>query len=1115
MPPDLKTISATVKTSLQLVEALIADSPLLQKITGWTKEKGWARSGFTDYTPAGYVSTRGAQPGYGKKWSAGLLVGDRTVSDPHLAAALQYEMKRYALPPDLELKLNEMIRGLNTNTNFRKSLRFPKDNPTFSLIPSGLERSLQSETIGQVSAEEFQKEILTTLDAIHAQYPAHASARDVLNMAKGQIESIMVSPYVIDETRRRIIQKRMAALPEGEAKKSLATYLEKEALHTTPGMEDAEQELHTLARSNAGGMVETTDAGDKITRHVPILELADVKDVPFPKKGGFTSDILAKQKANPNFKEQAEKLVFQKRKLSSYYPGFKSELDKQTGEMLYSWGGQPTPMSIEDAMALVKKTSPDGELLKMWGEEKKLNEFFKANPAGEGAREATAGTADMLRRKQRYYNPDEQRNQQEVREERIDNLDPLTAQAQEAAKKVVRPAKTRKPSKRDDPLTADQEEILRFELGAPSTASNDTPWHSEKPHFELPDTPYKVEGDYVYASPLGTEQNFRTGEITSNVKIPKEWFDQIVIEMKELSSSRGQTGTFPGMSKREMKLLKDPPSLPDISEEELVRLIKGLKTGEATSIINRLKDLKPPSKKLENRSASLEELQQKPDFKYAQEGGRGSVPVRGKEYISGEKKKQLSGGTVFDPKTGRPMENDQGKRVAESKPIFDESESIRFAPVTDRLKKLMQKINNNKIDPVEGSKEVTAIIDEYKKLGLSPVAATEMVYKPLGGDSGLRGSGEITGERATVEQAGLGHEVLRHHQLKEMLTNSRILEGKQNAGRQMDPLTPMGMKSLSPAEAKIEKGLNKGATTKGDGPIPADYREPGEQPKQEIPSSAAQTKLKSLLQRARALPSEALPRFLQSTLKKLETQLRVAPSASAKDRLLPLELPSTKIKRGPVMPGVPIETRAVGPNPRSSEVRELETYQGPERREITDFTNRDLKRKDGELERLYKEWKQFRENETAGQSTSFRTWLGNSVERAEEKLAQALMKSATYKGRYGAAIRTEGAQNKGYVSGLKEEIKTYKEILAQEPKEFSDNPLMRLSSYSTTPGQLDRGTLRYQDRRTVASNATRKKAVSKTGDGKSKGKDMTGSDGEMIESNYSPAFWKAVQEHMK
>lgn len=1072
MPPDLKTISATVKTSLQALEALIADSPLLQKITGWTKETGWARSGFTDYTPAGYVTTRGAQPG-AKRWAAGLLVGGRTVSDPHLAAAIQYEMKRYALTPDLESKLNTIVRGLNTNTKYRLSLKFPKDNPTFPLIPPKAEIDLPI-GFGQVSSDEFQKEIFTTLDAIHAKYPDHPSTRDVLNMAKGQTESIMVSPYVIDETRKRIIQKRMAALPEGEAKQSLTAYLENEALPTTPGMADPEQELHTLAKSNAGGMVETTDVGDKITRHSPILELKDVQDVPLPKAMGFTSDILAKQKANPNFKEEAEKLVFQKRQLSSYYPGFKSELDKQTGEMLYSWRGQPTPMPIDDAMALVKKTSPDGELLKMWGEEKKLNEFFKANPGGEGPREANAGTADMLRRKQRYYNSDEQRlrNQQEMREERIDNLDPLTAQAQEAAKKVVRPVKTRTPSKQNIPLTSEQEEILRFQLGKPSTTNKIK--ESEK------------------------------------IDISKEWFDQIVLEMKELA-----------MSNEEIRLAKSKPGaqiLPPFNsnEEELVTLIKSLEKGQAASIINRLKDLKPESAKTFNPSRSLEELQKTPDFNFAQEGGRGSVPVHGKEYISGEKKTQLSGGTVFDPETGRPMENAQGKRVPESKPIFDESESIRFAPVTDRLKKLMQKINNNKIDPVEGSKEVTAIIDEYKKLGLSPVAATEMVYKPLGGDSGLRGSGEITGERATVEQAGLGHEVLRHHQLKELLTNSRILEAKQNAGRLVDPPTPMGIKSLSPAEAKIEEGLNKGATTKGDDPIPADYREPGVKPDQKIPDSPAQAKLKSLMERADALPSGALPRFVQSTLKKLTKQLRVAPSASAKDRLLPLELPSTKIKRGPVMPGVPIETRPVGPNPRSSEVRELETYQGPERREVIDFTSSNLNRKDGELERLKKEWKQFRENETAGQSTSFRTWLGNSVERAEEKLAQELMKSATYKGRYGAAIRTEGAQNKGYVSGLKEEIKTYKEILAQEPKEFSDNPLMRLSSYSTTPGQLDRGTLRYQDRRTVSSNATRKKAVAKTGQsGKPKGRDMTGSDGEMIESDYSPAFWKAVQEHMK
>jgi len=1067
MPPNLKTISEAAKTSLQMLTHMIEESPLLQKITGYTPGKGWARSGFTDYTPAGYVSTRGAQPG-SNKWASGLLVGGRTVSDPHLAAAIQYEMKNFALTPDQESKLNTIVRGLNTNTKYRLSQKFPKDNPTFPLIPPKAEIDLPI-GFGQVSAEEFQKEILTTLDAIHAQYKAHPSARDVLNMAKGQTESIMVSPYVIDQTRIRIIQKRMAALPEGEAKQSLAAYLENEALPTTPGMVDAEQELHTLARSNAGGMVETTDVGDKIVRHSPILELKDVSHIPLPKDMGFTSSIPTEQKA--------EKLVFQKRQLSSYYPGFKSELDKQTGEMLYSWGGQPTPISIEDAMALVKKTSPNGELLKMWGEEKKLNEFFKANPGGEGPREANAGTADLLRRQERFYNPDElkTRNIKEMMDERVENLDPKTIQAKEAAKKVLPVVKTKKVSTRDDPITADQEEILRFELDLPSRATEPTPSFRDEPTYEeydLPDNKYAGKNeDPDYKSPLFKTQDTKDiwepgkdgkeGEIhvygrvgEKGKGIPDEWFDQIVQEMRVLNSSKDKTGTFPGMSKREMKLIKNPPSTPEINQEELIKLIKGLKTGEATSIITRLKDLKPESQNYP--SASLEDLQQKPDFKYAQQGGRGSVPVRGKEYISSEKKTQLGGGTIFDPETGRPMENAQGKRVPESKPIFDESESIRFAPVTNRLKKLMQKINNNKIDPVEGSKEVTAIIDEFKKLGLNPVAATEMVYKPLGGDSGLRGSGEITGEHATVEQAGLGHEILRHHQLKEMLTNSRILEAKENAGRQMDPLTPMGMKSLSPAEAKIEKGLNKGATTEGTTfPIPADYREPGVKPDQKIPDSPAQARLRSLIERADALPSGALPRFVEGTLRKITEQLRVAPSAPAKggwrerfkiDRVSPLELPSTKIKRGPVMPGVPIETRAVGPNPRSSEVRELETYQGPERREVMDYTNRDLRRKDGELERLKKEWKQFRENETAGQSTTFRTWLGNSAQRAEEKLAQELMKSATYKGRYGATMRTEGAQNKGYVSGLKEEIKTYKEILAQEPKEFSDNPLMRLKA---------------------------------------------------------------------
>lgn len=82
---------------------------------------------------------------------------------------------------------------------------------------------------------------------------------------------------------------------------------------------------------------------------------------------------------------------------------------------------------------------------------------------------------------------------------------------------------------------------------------------------------------------------------------------------------------------------------------------------------------------------------------------------------------------------------------------------------------------------------------------------------------------------------------------------------------------------------------------------------------------------------------------------------------------------------------------------------------------------------------------------------------------------------------------------------------------AEEAKEFSDNPLMAkffrdLTTYSTTPGQLDRGTLRYQDRRTVESSKQRKKAISKTGrtgTGKPKGKNMYAKQKEVD----NPLFW--------
>lgn len=106
--------------------------------------------------------------------------------------------------------------------------------------------------------------------------------------------------------------------------------------------------------------------------------------------------------------------------------------------------------------------------------------------------------------------------------------------------------------------------------------------------------------------------------------------------------------------------------------------------------------------------------------------------------------------------------------------------------------------------------------------------------------------------------------------------------------------------------------------------------------------------------------------------------------------------------------------------------------------------------------------------------------------------------------KYYAGKETYDAERKYYGQGKPE--REAKVTPAEEAKEFSDNPLMQLLSYSTTPGQLDRGTLRYQDRRTVESSKQRKKAVSKTGrtgTGKPKGKNMYAKQREVD----NPLFW--------
>ena len=106
--------------------------------------------------------------------------------------------------------------------------------------------------------------------------------------------------------------------------------------------------------------------------------------------------------------------------------------------------------------------------------------------------------------------------------------------------------------------------------------------------------------------------------------------------------------------------------------------------------------------------------------------------------------------------------------------------------------------------------------------------------------------------------------------------------------------------------------------------------------------------------------------------------------------------------------------------------------------------------------------------------------------------------------KYYAGKETYDAERKYYGQGKPE--REAKVTSAEEEKEFSDNPLMQLLSYTTTPGQLDRGTLRYQDRRTVKSSKQRKKAVSKTGrtgTGKPKGKNMYAKQREVD----NPLFW--------
>ena len=144
---------------------------------------------------------------------------------------------------------------------------------------------------------------------------------------------------------------------------------------------------------------------------------------------------------------------------------------------------------------------------------------------------------------------------------------------------------------------------------------------------------------------------------------------------------------------------------------------------------------------------------------------------------------------------------------------------------------------------------------------------------------------------------------------------------------------------------------------------------------------------------------------------------------------------------------------------------------------------------------------------TPGHSEPIRKTGNVSYERSDEPGVK----------RYLAGKETYDANRRYYTQGKPE--REAKVTPAEEAKEFSDNPLMELLSYTTTPGHLDRGTLRYGDRRIVAISKERKKAVSKTGrsgtvsgDHKQKGRNMTGSPRKLRESDYSPAAWAKMKK---
>ena len=144
---------------------------------------------------------------------------------------------------------------------------------------------------------------------------------------------------------------------------------------------------------------------------------------------------------------------------------------------------------------------------------------------------------------------------------------------------------------------------------------------------------------------------------------------------------------------------------------------------------------------------------------------------------------------------------------------------------------------------------------------------------------------------------------------------------------------------------------------------------------------------------------------------------------------------------------------------------------------------------------------------TPGHSEPIRKTGNVSYERSDEPGVK----------RYLAGKETYDANRRYYTQGKPE--REAKVTPAEEAKEFSDNPLMELLSYTTTPGHLDRGTLRYGDRRIVAISKQRKKAVSKTGRSgtvsgprKPKSRNMTGSPRKLRESDYSPAAWAKMKK---